>query len=316
MLKYLLTLVLLISTYPLYGKETLTVYTHATFLSPSYGPGAPLKEAFEKTCNCTVYYVILDTVPLMMNRLALEGSKTNADVVLGLEDMLFNLPNIENLAQNQSLIEKLTPYAFHCLAFVYDSQKIPTPPQSLDELINSPYQIILQDPRTSITGLGFLVWMKKAYGEKVVQKWKDLASHVLTFTKGWSEAYALFRKGAAPIVFSYTTDALFNEIEEKKPHLKALHFSEGNLCSTIYAGKIKTTKHSNLADKFLDFLLSPEAQQLISTHAWIYPLEGVPEAWLKAKNYLPPPQRITFSPQEVSSSKEVWIQEWLEGFFK
>jgi thiamine transport system substrate-binding protein len=316
MFKYLATLMLCFSITPLYGKETLTVYTHAAFISASYGPGTPLKEVFEKTCDCTVQYVILDTVPLMMNRLALEGKKTKADVILGLEDMLLDMPNIENLVQDQSQIEKLTPFASHCLAFVYDSQKIPNPPQSLDELINSSYQVILQDPRTSITGLGFLVWMKKAYGDKAMEKWQKLAAHTLTFTKGWSEAYALFKGEVAPIVFSYTTDPLFSEIEQKKTNLKVMHFPEGHLCSHIYAGKMKTTHHGKLADQFIAFLLTPKAQHLIATHGWIYPVGKTPDLWLKAKNYLPKPASIPFTPQEVASYKEAWIQEWLEGMIR
>ena len=49
----------------------------------------------------------------------------------------------------------------HCLGFVYDSRVLPNPPQTLEELIQSPHPVILQDPRMSITGLGFLIWMKK-----------------------------------------------------------------------------------------------------------------------------------------------------------
>ena len=303
---YLFALALLLTSSPLYGKETLTVYTHAAFMSSSYGPGIHLKEAFEKTCACEIQYVVLDTIPLAINRINFEGHTTKADVILGLEDIGLDVTQVD----------KLVPYASHCLAFVYDSTKIPNPPKTLDELINSSYPIILQDPRSSITGLGFLVWMKKAYGDRAPQKWKTLAAHVLTFTKGWTEAHALFKQGVAPIIFSYTTDALYNEIEKGTPHLKALHFSEGHLCSNIYAGKLKTTHHSELVDQFLDFLLSKEAQHLIATHAWIYPKGDLPEAWRKAENYFPQPSWISYTPQEVKDSQKAWIQEWIEGLIQ
>ncbi|MBP6952176.1 MAG: thiamine ABC transporter substrate-binding protein [Alphaproteobacteria bacterium] len=305
MFKCLFSLLMIFSTSSLYGeKETLTVYTHTAFMSASYGPGLPLKEAFEKTCNCEIKYVTLDTIPLAINRLNIEGEKTRADLVLGLE----------NIGLDVSRIDKLVPYASHCLAFVYDSQKIPNPPQTLDDLVNSSYPIILQDPRTSITGFGFLVWMKKAYGDQAIEKWRTLASHVLTFTKGWTEAFALFKRGAAPIVFSYTADALYNELAKGNSHIKAIHFPEGHLCSPIFAGKIRTTSHSKLADQFMDFLLSQEAQSLIATHGWIYPVDNnIPEAWLKAKNYLPPPPWISYSPEEIMDSKKIWIQEWVNG---
>ncbi len=285
-------------------------------MSSSYGPGLPLKEIFEKTCQCEIKYVVLDTVPLMMNRLSLEGKKTKADVLVGLEDLLLDMPNIENLALGHSLIEKIVPFASQCLAFIYDSQKIPNPPKTLDELIDSSHSILLQDPRTSITGLGFLVWMKKAYGDQVSQKWKTLASHVLTFTKGWTESHALFKRGEAPILCSYTTDALYNELAKGKPHFKALYFPEGHLCCHIYAGKLKTTQHAKLADQFLAFLLTTEAQYLIATHGWIYPIGDMPDSWVKAKNYIPPPVWISFTPKEVADFKKIWIQEWIEGLIQ
>ncbi len=306
MLKYLLTFVLFITTSSLYGKEILTVYTHSAFMSSSYGPGIHLKEAFEKICDCEIHYVVLDTIPLVINRVNFEGEETKADVILGLEDIGLDV----------SHVDKLVPYASHCLAFVYDSQKIPNPPKTLDELIDSPYRIILQDPRSSITGLGFLVWMKKAYGDDAPQKWKTLASHVLTFAKGWTEAYALFKQGVAPIVFSYTTDSLYNELEIGKSHLKALHFPEGHLCSNIYAGKLKTTKHTKLADQFISFLLSPEAQHLIAIYGWIYPKGEIPKSWIKAENYLPQPSWISYTSQDVKDFQKTWIQEWVEGLIQ
>jgi len=306
LIKYFLSLALFATPSSLYGKETLTLYTHSAFVSSSYGPGGHLKEAFEKTCECEIQYIVLDTIPLVINRVNFEGDQTKADVILGLEDIGLDVTHVD----------KLVPYASHCLAFVYDSTKIPNPPKTLDELIDSSYPIILQDPRSSITGLGFLVWMKKAYGDNAPQKWKTLAAHVLTFTKGWTEAHALFKQGAAPIVFSYTTDGLFNELEKEMPHLKALHFAEGHLCSNIYAGKLKTTHHSRLVDQFLNFLLTPEAQYLIAIQGWIYPKGDVPDAWKKAENYSHQPSWISYTSEEVKDSQRAWIQEWVEGLIQ
>lgn len=311
MLKYFLVVALYVTLFPLYAKETskeiLTVYTYAAYTSP-YGAGPYLKEAFEKTCHCEIQYVAPNTLPLVLNRLYMEGDKTKADVILGLEDIV--------LKDVSPFIETLTPYASNCLAFVYDSEKVSNPPQSLDELINSSYSIILQDPRTSLPGLGFLIWMKKAYGERAVEKWKKLHPHVLTYTKGWSEAYSLFKKGAAPIVLSYSTSPLYHEIQEGKTHLKALTFSEGHICSQMYAGKIKTTAHSALADQFNAFLLSKEAQHLIAIHGWVYPKGEIPEKWLKAKTFQRQPTEISYTAQEIADSQKAWINEWIEGLMQ
>lgn len=308
MKRYFILLLLCCSVSSVYGKDLLTIHTYTSFVSPLYGPGTQLKEAFEKqNPDVEIKYIAIDTLPVLLNRLRLEGKRTKADLVLGLED----------LVMDPILFEKTVPYASCCLAFTYDSEKIPQPPQSLEALIQSPHKIILQDPRTSITGFGFLVWMKKAYGEKATEKWKTLASHVLTFTKGWSDSALLFKKGEAPILLSYTTDALYHELTEGHPQFKAMVFPEGHLCSQIYAAKTKVTQNGALVDKFIAFLLTSEAQNLIVVKGWGYPVSGkIPESWLKSENYLPPPGAIPFTSEEVSTSSKKWLQEWIDGLIQ
>ena len=47
---------LLTLTAPAMAKDTLTVYTYDSFVA-EWGPGPKVKEAFEKTCDCTVEWV-------------------------------------------------------------------------------------------------------------------------------------------------------------------------------------------------------------------------------------------------------------------
>ena len=63
------------------------------------------------------------------------------------------------------------PYDYAHFAVVYDTEKMTMPPKSLDELVNGdPEQkIVLEDPRTSTPGLGFLLWMKAVYGDKAAE---------------------------------------------------------------------------------------------------------------------------------------------------
>ena len=58
-------------------EKTLTVYTYESFVA-EWGPGPKVKEAFEKTCGCTVEWVgVADGVELL-TRLKLEGEGTKA----------------------------------------------------------------------------------------------------------------------------------------------------------------------------------------------------------------------------------------------
>ena len=78
---------------------------------------------------------------------------------------------------------------------------------------------------------------------------------------------------------------------------------------------VKTTQHAKLADQFMDFLGSKEAQTLIATHEWIYPIDKdcTPETWLKSQNYRPQPTWIAYTPEEIVDFKKAWIQEWIHG---
>ena len=130
------------------------------------------------------------------------------------------------------------PFDYGHFAVVYDTRAMKEPPKSLDELVNGdPSQkIVLQDPRSSTPGLGFLLWMKSVYGEKAAEAWKKLEPRILTVTPGWSEAYALFTKGEAPMVLSYTTSPAYHVIAENTERYKAASFAEGHYLQVEVAG--------------------------------------------------------------------------------
>ena len=63
---------------------------------------------------------------------------------------------------------------------------------------------------------------------------------MVTFTKGWSEAYGLFMKGEADMVMSYTTSPAYHISAEKKDNYKAAAFSEGHYLHVELAGMTRT----------------------------------------------------------------------------
>ena len=186
MKKALTALAALISlTAPAMAKETLTVYTYDSFTA-EWGPGPRVKEAFEKTCNCTLEWVAPGDGVAMLNRLKLEGANTKADVVLGLDTNLTAEAQKTGLFGKHGLDAALAktpvpwtdeyfmPFDYGYFAVVYDTEAMKEPPKSLDELVNgdASAKIVLQDPRSSTPGLGFLLWMKSVYGDKAAEAWK------------------------------------------------------------------------------------------------------------------------------------------------
>ncbi|MHB2168453.1 thiamine ABC transporter substrate binding subunit [Alsobacter sp. R-9] len=308
-------------------KPTLTVHTYSSFVG-KYGPGKALKERFEETCGCTVAWMTSDDSGGIVARMKLEGDSSKADVVLGLDANLAGDAEATGLlAPHGRTIPALdlpvawssrvfVPFDWGYLAFVYDETKLKTPPASLKELVeraDGP-RIIVQDPRTSAPGLGFLLWMKDVYGEQAPAAWAKLRPRIVTFTKGWSEAYGLFLKGEADMVLSYTTSPAYHVAVEKKQQYKAAAFAEGNYLQVELAAVMRTTKQADLAGRFIDFVTSERFQELMPEGNWMYPAR-TPAAGLPASfaGLAKPSKGLLLDFATVRDNRRAWIDEWLSA---
>ena len=68
-------------------KPVLTVFTYDSF-NTEWGPGPQIEEAFEATCECDLQFVGAGDGAALLARIRLEGARTDADVVLGLDTNL------------------------------------------------------------------------------------------------------------------------------------------------------------------------------------------------------------------------------------
>jgi thiamine transport system substrate-binding protein len=197
---------------------------------------------------------------------------------------------------------------------VYNEANLATPPKSMDELINSTNaRIVIQDPRTSTPGLGLLTWMKALYGDKAGDEWKKLNKKIISVTKGWTDAYYnFFMAGEADMVLSYTTSPAAHIMFEERYDILATTFEEGNYITIEFAGILNNSQNKDLANKFLNFMLSEEFQSVIPSTNIMYPVTSIkdlPEAFDK----LNIPKFIQIDPKEINKNKEKWINEWLNA---
>ncbi|MGH6819766.1 MAG: thiamine ABC transporter substrate binding subunit [Methylocella sp.] len=315
---------------PSAAKETLTIYTYDSFVA-EWGPGAKIKQSFEETCDCAIEWVAPGDGVALLNRLKLEGGNTKADVVLGLDTNLTSEATATGLFGKHGMDltlartpvawtdEYFMPFDFAHFAVIYDSETVKQPPRSLDELVNGePAQkIVLQDPRSSTPGLGFLLWMKGVYGDKADEAWARLRPRILTTAPGWSESYALFTKGEAPMVLSYTTSPAYHAIAEKSDRYKAAEFAEGHYLQIEVAGLIDASPERALAQKFLRFMMEPGFQDHIPTGNWMFPAGTTSQPLPSAFDALVKPEKsLLFTPGEVAKNRRQWIDEWLNAMAK
>ena len=299
----------------------LTVYA-GDYIVSEWGPGPRIEEMFEARCNCDLQFRPGDLLP----RLLLEGARTEADVVFGLntdvtrqarESGLF-APHGVDLAPLTLPIDwqddTFLPYNFGHTAFVYNSDRLAEPPQSFQALLDAPddLKIVIQDPRSSPPGLGLLMWVKAAYGERAPDIWEALAPHVLTVTKGWSEAYGMFTEGEADMVLSYTTSPGYHLLVEQDETKSAAAFDEGHYMQVEVAGKFASTDQPELADQFLQFMLTDAFQSVIFETNWMYPAV-TPESGLPAgaETLVQPERALLLSADEAEAARDDALDEWL-----
>ncbi len=201
----------------------LTVYAPDYFAS-EWGPGPKIEALFEARCACDLQFKPGDLLP----RLLLEGARTEADVVIGLNTDVTQRARASGLfAPHDVDLSALTlpvawddavflPFNYGHTAFVYDTTRVAEPPESFDALRAAPddLRLVIQDPRSSISGLALALWVQAVYGDAAEAVWADLAPKIVTVTRGWSESYGLFTEGEADMVLSYTTSPAYHRIAE------------------------------------------------------------------------------------------------------
>jgi len=306
--------------------EKLTVYTYDSFVS-EWGPGPIVEKIFEDKYEIDLQFIAVDSAATLLNKIILEGENTKADLVLGLDMNLYNAAekselfvshNLKNINNKLTLplnweSDIFVPYNYGYFAFVYNNKTLKNPPLSMEDLINkTDARIVIQDPRTSTPGLGLLTWMKALYGDSAQNKWSQLNKKIISVTKGWTDAYYnFFMAGEADIVLSYSTSPAAHIMFEENYDISASTFKEGNYISVEFAGILNSSKNKQMANKFLDFMISDDFQKVIPGTNIMYPVTDVemPEAF----NKLEIPKLLQLDPKDINDNKDAWINEWLNA---
>ena len=301
------------------SKPVLTVYAPDYFTS-EWGPGPSIETAFEEICDCDLKFSAGDILP----RLVLEGPNTKADIVIGLntditkkaiETGLFADHGQDNNALELPIDwtdKTFLPFDWSYVAFIFDEKTQPLP-KSFEDLVNLPedLKIVIQDPRTSISGLALILWVKSVYGDGAEDFWTRLRPKILTVTKGWSEAYGLFTEGEAQGVLSFTTSPAYHIAVENDLSKRAAIFKEGHYPYFELAAKLSGTKEPKLADQFMKFILSDSFQNLIPMTNWSYPSALPRSAWPEVFSNLPIPEKVQyFNEAQAQALSKTAVEEW------
>lgn len=311
---------------------TLTVWSFSAFAlelviytSDSFAGGIAkiVVPKFEQMYKCKVKVVSLGSMGDVLSRLIAEKNKPKADLVIGLNPQQlrkaiaegivekFRPVNSKNITFKALITDYGTVYDYGALAMIYNVEKIKTPPKSFKDLLSREYKgkIVLIDPRTSSTGLSFLMWTIAAMGEDgAMEYWKEIKKNVLTFTSGWSAAFKMLESGEADMIVSFATDGAYSMHKYGTIKYMPVIFEEGAYVLEEYASIVSGSKNRALARAFLEFMLTPDFQKEIPLNQWMMPVIDVelPSVF----KYVPTFKKILKVPSNVNDRLDEILKKW------
>lgn len=231
-------------------------------------------------------------LPSLLSSLFAPENQEKVDVVLGIDNLfvitdtltsLFSsLPDISlrELRRGIPLDEKrrFLPYAGANLSILYNSELFPHPPGSFGELQDARYytRLALCDAASSGLGRSSLLWFVSIFGEYgYEQLLNSLRKNVRNVYPGRLEALAALRGGECGLMIGYDTTPAW--ISEQNPADNAIMSSlpsEGSFQHVQYAAVPKDAPHRETALRFLEYLISPEAQQFVALKLGMMPVNG------------------------------------------
>ncbi len=315
---------------------TLTVMTH-----DSFAISAEVLAAFESEHNVTVQFLKAGDTGTAVNKAILAGEQPLADVFYGIDNTFLSRALNEDIFEtyaSPALADipaefQLDPqqralpvdYGDVCLNYdlAYFAEHNLAIPASLDDLLKPEYKGLLavQNPATSSPGLAFLFATIGHFGtDGYLAFWQGLVDNEVLVVNDWETAYyAEFSRwgGSRPLVVSYGSsppfEVIFAEEPLDTPPTGAIT-ADGTCFRQIeFVGILKGTQNRELAEKWVDFMLSPTFQADIPLQMYVFPVN--PNATLDVTfvEFLAVPDHpVLLDPAEIAEKREQWLDDWTE----
>ena len=323
------------------SQRTLTVMSH-----DSFNIGKTLVADFERDHKVTLRFVKSGDAGTALVQAILAKNKPLADVFFGVDNTylsraldagifvpyaspgLATVPAALRLDPENHLLP--VSYGDVCLNIdkKWFAQKGLPPPVDLDDLILPEYKglTVVENPATSSPGLAFLLATIGRFGEDgYLAYWKGLRANQVKIASGWKDAYyghfTAASKGDRPIVVSYASSPAAAVHYSKTPLSEAptaaVTADRSSFRQIEFIGILKGGKEPELAQKFIDFLLSRPVQEDIPMQMWVYPASSearLPEVFVK--HAVIPNHPAEVAPGAIEKNRERWLEAWTEAVLR
>lgn len=314
----------------------LTVMTHDSFEATE-----DLVREFEAENNATVQFLKSGDTGTAVNQAILSTENPLADVLYGVDNTFlsraleegifepYDSPQLASIPDEFKLDpgNRALPVDFGDVCLNYDKRYFEEqglePPTHLEQLTREEYRglLLVENPATSSPGLAFLLATIGHFGEEgYLDFWRSLRENDLKVVNDWEAAYYgdfTVHGGARPIVVSYGSsppaEVIFAESPIEEPPTGVVS-AEGSCFRQIeFVGILAGTEQRELAEKWVDFMLSQPFQEDMPLNMFVFPV--LPEAELDpafVEHMVVPERTAEVSPEAIDQNRQEWIEAWTE----
>ena len=316
--------------------QTLTVMTH-----DSFSISEEVLNEFQDEHGVEVRFLKSGDTGTAVNKAILAKDQPLADVFYGVDNTFLSRALDEGIFtsyQSPFLSEipdefKLDPnygalpvdFGDVCLNFDKDyfEDFDLSPPQNLEDLLKPQYSglIVVENPATSSPGLAFLLATIGHFGDPgYLEYWEGLVANDVLVVNDWEVAYyqEFSRSGGSrPVVVSYGSsppfEVLYAETPIDEPPTEAV-VSDGACFRQIeFVGILEGTENRQLAEKWIDFMLSPTFQEDIPLQMFVFPVNQNAKLDETFEKFLAVADKPAFvSPEDIAANREIWINDWTQ----
>jgi thiamine transport system substrate-binding protein len=317
------------------GSQAITVMTH-----DSFAIGKDVIAAFETANNAKVAFIQSGDAGAMLNQAILTKDAPLADVLFGVDNTFLSRAldaGIYEVYQSQVLKDipdefKLDPssralpvdYGDVCINYdksYFSKNNLPVP-QTFEDLTKPEYKnlLVMENPATSSPGLAFLLATHAHFGDGYLDYWKSLKANGMAVVDGWETAYytnfsASSGKGPQPMVVSYASspaaEVFFASPAPSESPTASIVAADMCFRQIEFVGILKNGKNRDLAQKFVDFMLSQKFQEDMPLNMFVYPVNKnakLPDVFVKYAQVAENPAVVSYA--EIAKNRDAWIEAW------
>lgn len=321
------------------GPRQLRVMTYSSFEISE-----EVVQQFEEEYNATLQFLDAGDTGQMVSQAILSQEEPQADVMYGIDNTFlsraleagifvpYDAEGLDRVPDQFELDDqhRVTPVDHGDVCLNYDRSYFEendiAVPHSLQVLTEPAYEglLVAENAASSSPGLAFLLTTISVFGEDgYLDFWSQLRDNDVLVVDSWDNAYysefsgGVNSEGTRPIVVSYATSPaaevyFSDEALEASPTGAVV--APGTCFRQIeFVGILKNGKNRDLAEAFVEYVLSDTFQSDIPLHMFVFPVSetaGLPEVFeahaIKAQDPATMPVDV------IEQNREAWVNAWTE----